>query len=249
MTSTRTAWAYIFSIHPSLTSYFSSHPANLQQLSLLGLQITRELTPNPSREDVTWCAMSSRDMTAVLCYITGVERSQRCQRCRTDSGVFDKCVVAPSGPSQAAMVGQCANCFIDKCDRCIWDDGQRPASERGSAKRSLTTANGCLPLPQPIRDDKPDVAGVGITADASTSEPQQGDWPGLDELSDSSYVEEQSDGESIAEDGGPMSNGYPSSHQAQPRPPALTRKTIAYDEVYKAAKNPQARYKHCTYPA
>lgn len=124
----------------------------------------------------------------------------------------------------------------------------RPASERGSAEPSLTTANACLPLPQPIRDNKPDVAGVGVTADASTSEPQQGNCPGLDELSDSSYVEEQSDEESIAEDGGPMGIEYPPSNQAQPRPPALTRKTITYDEVYKAAKDPQAIYKHCTYP-
>lgn len=202
---------------------------------------------NPSRQDATWSATSPRDTTAVLCHITGVVRPKSCQRCQTGSGVFDKCVVAPSGHFESVMAGKCSNCFIDEWDKCIWDGEHCPASERETAELPATTANSCIPPSQPTHDGKPGAARN--TAHDDPSEPQECDYPGLDELSDSSYIEEQSDEELAAEDGGLTGNENPPSHQAQSQPLALTRKTIPYDEVYKAARDPEAIHKHCRCPA
>lgn len=248
--SAQTAWNYLCSVHPNLTSHFPSRPTNPEHLPLLDLHIARKPALNPSRQNKTRSAMDFRFITGNLCHVTGIKRAKSCQRCQTGCGMWDTCVVAPSGDSQDVMAGQCSNCFIDQCDKCIWDHDERPFAELGSAEYFLTKANRCLPpSSQPILDEKPEAARDKTTAGTDESEPQQGDYPRMEELSDSSYVEGQSDEEFIDEDAGLMSNEYPSSHQAQSRPLALTSKIITYDEVYEAARDPQADYKHCECPA
>lgn len=158
--------------------------------------------------------------------------------------------MAPSSDSQDVMASQYSNCFIDQCDECIWDHDERPIAELESTEYFLTKTDRCLPpSSQPILDDKPETAKNRTTADTDANEPQQKDYPRIEELSDSSYVEKQSDEKFIDKNARLMSNGYPSSHQAQPRPLALTKKIITYDKVYKAARNPQAKYKHCECPS
>lgn len=238
MSSIQTAWIYLCGIHPSLTSDFPNRPARPEHLALLDLPIRRESMSNPSRQDATWSAMNPRDMTAVLCHITGADRPKSCKRCQIGYGIFDRCVVAPSGESQAVMAGQCSNCFIDQCDQCtcIWTDEQRPAIEHMSAECRPLAANKCLPLSQPGRDDKP-------AEDNAPSELQPDDYSDHNELSDLSDVDEPSDEESTAEDVESIGNGDASMHPTQSQP--LTEKTIPYKEVYQMARDPQAKYKHC----
>lgn len=241
----QTAWDYLCNIHPSLKLDFPSRPSNPKHLPLLDLQITRESMSNPSRQDATWSATSSKDMTAILCHITGSEQSNSCRRCQTGCGIFDRCVVAPSGDSQAVMAGQCSNCFIDECGQCTWDDGHHPAPEQGPAECLLSASNKCLPLSQPNIDDNSSAARVGATLGHGTSDPQPDHYTDQDELSDLSDVEEPSDEEFAANGEELIGNGDADSPKAQSQD--LTQKTITYDEVYQAARDPQARYKHCKY--
>lgn len=187
------------------------------------------------RHDPTWSAMNCRDMTAILCHITGTKRPKSCKRCHMGYGIFDRCIVAPSGDSQAVMAGQCSSCFIDQCDQCIWTDEQRPAIEQTSAECRPLTANRCLPLSQPGHDDKPAEGNA-------PSELQPDDCSDQNEPSEFSDVEAPSDEEST-EDAEWIDNGDASIHSTQSQP--LTEKTIPYEEVYQMARDPQAKYKHC----
>lgn len=175
-------------------------------------------------------------MTAILCHVTGAERPKSCKRCQTECGMFNSCVVAPSGDSQAAMTGQCSNCFIDQCDQCVWNDEQRTTAEHASAEGRLLTANRCLLLSQPSRDDMP-------AEDNGPSELQADDYSDQDEFSDMSDIEGPSDESLTAEDDEFIGNGDAAMHPSQSRP--LTEKTIPYEEVFQMARDPQAKYKHC----
>lgn len=238
MSHARTAWIYLCDIHPSLKLDFPSRPTNPEHIPLLDVQIAREPMSNPSRQDATWSATSSQDMTAIMCQITGIEQRNSCKRCQTGFGMFDRCVVAPPGDSQAVMAGQCSNCFIDHWGQCTWDDGHHPASEQGPAECAVSTANKCLPLSHPNHDDNSSAARVGVTVEHGTSEQQPGHCSDQDERSDLSDVEERSDEEFTA--GGDGDVISPQAHSQH-----LTEKTITYDEVYQAARDPQAKYKHC----
>lgn len=245
MPSTQTAWAYLSSVHPSLTADFPNRPTNPEHIALLDLSIARELAFNPSRNDATLSAMSSRDIAAVLCQITGVEQPKSCKRCQTGCGMLDRCVVAPLGDSQDVMAGRCSNCFIDQCDQCIWNDGQRPAAEYGSPECRLSSANRSLPLSQAVGKDKHNEAALESTEVNGPSELQPDGYSDQDGLYNCPDTEAQSDGDYTPDDVELLGNGDLSASQTQSQP--LTKKTIPYDEVYQMARDPQAKHKHCEY--
>lgn len=236
--SPQTAWTFLCGIHPSLTSDFPNRPTNPEHLALLDLPIKRWSSWNLSRQDAAWSATCSRDMTAMLCHVTGDEPPKSCKRCQTDYGMFDSCVVAPSGNSQAVMADQCSNCFIDQCEQCIWNDGRIQAAEIGSAERGILTSKECLPLSQPGRDDEP-------AEDNGPSELRPDDYPDENELSDLSVIEGSADEGFIAEDVELVGNGDTTNHQVQSRP--LTERRISYENVFQMARDPKAKYKHCEY--
>ena len=89
-----------------------------------------------------------------------------------------------------------------------------------------------------------DAARSGSTADNCPSEPQPDDRSVQDERSDLSDVEELSDEEFTAEDEELIGSGDASS---QSHTLAMTKKTVTYDEIYEAARDPHAKYKHCEY--
>lgn len=238
MPSAQTARAYLCSIFPNLTEEFLNHPTNPGHLAFLDLPVVRKLVFCPSGQD-----MRPREVTAILCYITGNELPKSCRRCQTKSGMFDRCVVAASEEDEPdPMAGQCSNCFINQCDQCVWDDGRHPTTENGSAECRLPTVNGHLSQSPPALHGKPRAATPVATENNDQSELQRGDHSDQVEIS---HGEESSDDEFIPADSNLTGKADTPIYQAPPQP--LTEKVIPYNEVYQMARDPQAKYKHCKY--
>lgn len=103
--------------------------------------------------------------------------------------------------------------------------------------------SGPVDLSQPGRDDKPDasnsnapkpdVSEIDDTADKSSSLLRTDASADEDEYSECSDVEK------------PSTEDLKTEHTEVSQSLPLAEKTISYDEVYQAAQDPQAKYKHC----
>lgn len=114
----------------------------------------------------------------------------------------------------------------------LTDNSDQPTiSNQGLDELSAT--NSPSPSPEPLHDDQAIASGTGATTQDGTSEPHSDEHSVQDELSNPSSLQVPSVG-----------NGDRSSRKSQSRPPALTRRTITYDEVYDAARDPQAKNTH-----
>ncbi|KAL1846971.1 hypothetical protein Daus18300_014101 [Diaporthe australafricana] len=149
---------------------------------------------------------------------------------RTPAGHASNVDGASDGPPEASYVKSPVG-FLDESYKVR--DGLRAQNYLDSESFDLL---------QPGRDDKPepsnsnatkpDVSEVDATADNNSSLLQAGASSDEDEYSDFSIVEE------------PSAEDLKTEHMAEQQLLPLQEKTISYDEVFQAAQDPQAKYKH-----